>query len=79
MTSLPKDNRGKNYPCKEAKCFEPPLFTEERKAIPGEGGLYCNPRPAAAVLTMLRPITSEAVAAGEGTLSTCNILPEGTN
>ena len=40
---------------------------------------YCNPNPSAAVSTIVRPITSEAVAAGEGTLSTCSILSDGTN
>ena len=42
-------------------------------------GSYCSPQLSPAVFAMVRPMTREAVAAGEGTLRTCNILPEGTN
>jgi len=38
-----------------------------------------SPRLLAALSTIVFPIMSEAVAAGDGTFSTCSTLPEGTN
>lgn len=38
-----------------------------------------SPRFFPAISTIAFPIISEAVAAGEGTFSTCKIFPEGTN
>jgi hypothetical protein len=38
-----------------------------------------NPQFSSAVQTIVRPISREAVAAGEGTFSTCSMFPEGTN
>jgi|SRR5579864_1420989 len=40
--------------------------------------LQLQPKHLAPICTISRPISSEAVAAGEGTLSTCSIRSEGT-
>jgi hypothetical protein len=39
----------------------------------------CQPKFCAAISVIARPIGSDAVAAGEGTFSTCSIFPEGIN
>jgi len=40
---------------------------------------YASPRSTAAVSTIDFPMLSDAVAAGDGTLRTCSILPDVTN